>query len=429
MKTTPISRALGALSLAAAVAVSPNTRSAELHAMSLEQAISYAQQHNSDLRVSALGVDSASAAVVAANAPPNPVLSLQTANINPYAGIGAGGLRSKTVDSSVRIDQLFERGGKRAFRVAAAEHLEQASRDDLHDARRQLRLLVSQAYYDVMAGRARLDVARQSAALFDSSLAAAVKRQKAGDLAVADVARVQVDTLRAHNDAAQAESDLYTLRMSLSLLIGQRPAMPLADAGTDWPAAPPPNPAEADSMLARRPDVLAAQSRLDAAIASRKLALASRSADITVGIQAEHYPTSISNTQGSGNSYGVALQIPLMLRYGYQGEIRAAEVAVDVAEENLERARKQARSDVLLGAEQARSAYERARRYDDGLLAAAKKSADAAEFAFQHGALGIMDLLDVRRTWRSTQLEAVAAHADYAKSLAAWTAAISEGKP
>jgi cobalt-zinc-cadmium efflux system outer membrane protein len=54
------------------------------------------------------------------------------------------------------------------------------------------------------------------------------------------------------------------------------------------------------------------------------------------------------------------------------------------------------------------------------LLAEAKKSSDSAEFAYKNGAIGVMDLLDARRTLRAIQLDAAAAQADYAKALAAW---------
>ncbi|HEV7814796.1 MAG TPA: TolC family protein, partial [Janthinobacterium sp.] len=279
------------------------------------------------------------------------------------------------------------------------------------------------------AARDRLAITRQSAALFDASVAAAQKRQRAGDLAPADVARAQVDALRAKNDVLQAESDLYAARDALALLMGEKAGAAPLEPSDDWPSGPPPIAADEAALPSRRPDVLAAQERLDAALAARKLALASRSADVTLGVQAEHYPVSAANPQGSGNSYGVALQIPLFVRYAYQGEIRSAEVGVDTAQENLDKARALARSDLAVSAEHARSAWARLRRDDDSLLAAAKKSADAAEFAFRQGAMDIMDLLDVRRTWRSTQLEALEARADYAKSLAAWQAAISEGQP
>lgn len=442
---------------------------AQSQAISLQQAMQRALEHNPDLRLATLGVDGANAAVTIAGAPPNPVLTLQSFNINPNAGVGAGNLRSKTVDSAVRVDQLIERGGKRELRLENAGSLAEASVSDLRETRRQVRLLVGQAYYDLLAADSKLAITRESAQLFDGTVAAAQKRQQAGDLAPADVARAQVDALRAHNDVLQAESDLFLARQTLALLMGQPTEAAQLTAADNWPSASLPAPGDAaiaaaaaqlraggsnaayasaatagvsaaanggtndgtnisDTALEQRPDVLAAQARFDAAQAARKLALASRSADVTVGLQFEHYPTSITNTQGSGNSFGIAVQIPLFVRYAYQGEVRAADVALDVARENLHQARTAAHSDLELSQERVRSAGERLRRYDDELLAAARKSADAAEFAFQRGALGIMDLLDVRRTWRSTQLEALAARADYAKSLVALQAAMSEEK-
>src|SRR6476469_9349475 len=83
----------------------------------LEQAQRMALEGNHDLRLALAAVQAAQAAIQAADIAPNPVLTLQTVNINPSLGIGAGPLRAKAVDSSVRIDQQIERGGKRALRI------------------------------------------------------------------------------------------------------------------------------------------------------------------------------------------------------------------------------------------------------------------------------------------------------------------------
>jgi cobalt-zinc-cadmium efflux system outer membrane protein len=404
----------------------------EAQSLTLKEALKLAQEHNPDVRQAELAVEGAQANVTIAGAAPNPVLTLQSFNINPNAGVGAGSLRSKTVDSAVRVDQLIERGGKRALRVENADLLASASADDARDTHRQVALLVAQAYYDLMAANERLAILRDTAQLFDQTVAAAQKRRKAGDLAAADVARAQVDAGRAHSDALQAESDLFQARQTLAWLTGQSAHAATLDAADGWPAVQAGGAEQHDDevLLARRPDVLAAVARFDAAQSARKLALAQRSADITVGVQAEHYPTSAANPQGSGNSFGIALQIPLQVRYAYQGEIRAADAALDAAREHLHQARAQARAELDLARDRLRSSAAVLARYEDadGLLPAARKSADAAEFAFQHGALAIMDLLDVRRTYRNTQLDALAARAAYAKSLAALRAAASEGK-
>ena len=55
-------------------------------------------------------------------------------------------------------------------------------------------------------------------------------------------------------------------------------------------------------------------------------------------------------------------------------------------------------------------------------VAEAMRSASAAEFAYANGAMGVMDLLDARRTLRAIQIESVNARAEYARAWAAWRA-------
>jgi cobalt-zinc-cadmium efflux system outer membrane protein len=162
-----------------------------------------------------------------------------------------------------------------------------------------------------------------------------------------------------------------------------------------------------------------------AADAALRLALALRTRDITVGLQAEHWPQSATNTQGSGNSFGIAVQFPLFLRNQFQGEIRNAQVAADSAAVNLDKVRAAAASELARSDSDAQSAASRLRRYGSELLPASARSADAAEFAFRNGAAGVMDVLDARRTRRATLLEAAAARAEHAKALAAREAARS----
>jgi cobalt-zinc-cadmium efflux system outer membrane protein len=180
-----------------------------------------------------------------------------------------------------------------------------------------------------------------------------------------------------------------------------------------------------DAAVEQRTDVRAARARVAAAQASRDLARAGRTRDVTVGVQFEHYPASAANPQGSGNSVGVAVQVPLFVRYAQQGEIRGAEAALDAATENLDKVRQAARADVAGARAKADAAARRAVRYDRDILPATRRAADDAEFAFAHGALGVMDVLDVRRAWRAAQLDALAARADLAKALAALDAALS----
>lgn len=398
--------------------------------LGLAEAQRMAVDGNHDLRLALAAVQAAQAAILAADTAPNPVLTLQTVNINPSLGIGAGPLRGKTVDSSVRIDQQIERGGKRALRIDNAQYLELASRADLADVRRQLRLAVTQAYYDLLAAQEKREIARDTAGLYGSSLEAARRRRKAGDLAGADVSRIEVDALRAANDVDQADAELQRAQQTLALALGMPQDAPRLRATDPWPDLPAPG-AEDDAAdiagieaaLDRRADVRAAKARVGAAAAALRLALALRTRDITVSLQGEHWPQSAADAQGSGNSVGVAVQFPLFVRNQYQGEIRNAQAAADSAAVTLEKTRAAALSDLARSASDARVAASRRRRYESELLPASARSADAAEYAFRNGAAGVMDVLDARRTRRATLLDAAIVRAEHAKALAAREAA------
>ena len=124
---------------------------------------------------------------------------------------------------------------------------------------------------------------------------------------------------------------------------------------------------------------------------------------------------------------GFGVSIPLFVNYEYDGEVRRAEADLDAARASLEQVRGQARAERLRTASDLRAALEQERRFADGLLDEAQRGAQATEFAYQHGAIGLVDLLDARRTLRAVQIEAVEAQAGYAKSLAAYQASMALG--
>ncbi len=400
----------------------------DLAHLSLSTADALLLQKNRELQAARRAVEAAQAATLSAGARPNPNLSLGVGSINPQVGVGAGGLRDKVVDSSIRIDQLVERGNKLGLRVATAKKLETASSDDLADILRQQRLALRGGYYDLLAAQDRLAISVDTAELYQRSLQAAELRLKAGDIASSDVARIRVDALRAQNDARAAEADRRRAQFALAYLIGAEQQAEAIKATDPWPAPQATPTADPDQMIERRPDVRAARARVEAASAALDLAKSLRKRDLTLGAQFDHYPVNPNYAAGSGagtgNTWGVFVSVPLFTRYYFEGEIRSAEVAYDAAADNLKRTRALARSDIAKARSDVDAAAERLARYRDSMLGEAKKSADSAEFAYKNGAIGVMDLLDARRTLRAIQLDAAAAQADHAKALAAWEAGL-----
>ncbi|WP_170298882.1 TolC family protein [Massilia eburnea] len=399
-----------------------NVNAQQLMRLSEQQALSLALQQHWDYRQRAIALRGAEADAVQAAAAPNPALTFSTANINPHTGIGAGPLADKAVDSILRVDQLIERGGKRELRSDAAQQRVVAAAADRADTRRTLERDVRQAYADLLASQERQRVLAEVAALQEQSLAVARKRREAGDLAEVEVARLQLEVQRAQNDLNAAALQHRTASYALAQQIGLALPLPELQASDSWDNALPFMHEAAGAPCEERADVQASRARLTAADRGLALAQAARTRDISVGLQAEHFPVSPAHPQGTGNSFGFSVQIPLFVRYNNEGEIRSALAAQDAATLALDKARTQACSEAMQSSQQLMTSQQRAAVFQGQLLAAARHVAETAEFAFEHGALSVTDVLDARRSYRMTQLDGIDARADYLKALAAWRA-------
>ncbi|HEX9395888.1 MAG TPA: TolC family protein [Burkholderiales bacterium] len=375
-------------------------------------------RNNRELLAARRAVDSADAQGVIAGARPNATLSLNTSGISGQSNLSSGPFSQARADSVLRIDQPFERGDKRDLRIGAASVLQRAARNDALDVLRQQLAQVRGGYYDLKQAQERAAVLAETAQLFAGTLAAAQVRLRAGDLASADVAKVQVDYERSQNDARAARADLARAQLALGYLLGLETEASDLKAADTWPAASRPEPGELERAVDARPDVIAALARVEAADRLRDLARAQRTRDITVGAQVERFPGS-----APVNTVGLGVALPVFTGYDFAGEIQKAEVDRYAAVDALAKTRALATNELRRAGGDLDAAAERVERFDTSLLEAANRSAQAAEFAFKRGAISVLEVLDGRRTLRAVRLEELAARGDYARALAAWRAA------
>lgn len=395
--------------------------------LSLENAQAIARQHNYDLKLALINVSRSQANVDMAQAPPNPVVSLSTSGIRS-GNNGSGSIWNKRIDSIVHVDQLIERGGKREIRTENARQQLRAARYDRNDVERQISLLVAYAYIDLKTAQDKYAGAVDTSQLLEAVFQAAQLRLSAGDVAGADVERVKVDLLRARNEVDAASAELMRTRRALGLLLGVSESVDTLQASDPWPSIDVADQLQSVSVaeiIAQRPDVRASAARLSASDSALQLATAQRVRDVSIGMQYEHYPQPGDATAGNGSSIGFSVQFPLFVRHYYQGEILAADAARSAAEENLKRSQAIATNEIAGAQSAITHAADRVRRNRDELLRAAEKSARAAEFAYKNGAIGVMDVLDARRTLRAIRLDALSAQSEFSKALAVWFAATS----
>ena len=375
---------------------------------------------NRELVAAERAVDAARADRIVAGQRPNPTFTLGASNINPQAGVGSGPLRDKTIDSSARIEQLIERGNKGGLRERQGDFLVAASRADYREAMRQGRAQLRQAFFELALQQERTRLMAEFAALAADSARASQRRFEAGDISAAESNRIRLDAVRAGNDLRVAEIDRAKARNDLARLLAFEVSAVTLAVREEFDATPESLPAAGEM----RPDVLAARRRMEAAEAARDLAASVGVRDVTVGAQVDHWPASPFNPQGTGNSYGITLSIPLHVRHANEGELKRASVDFQAARETFVRVQAVAASEAALAQMDWEAARERRARVDADVLPVAREVARGAEFAYARGATSVLDLLDARRSLKQAELEAITARSEAAKAWARREAAL-----
>lgn len=386
--------------------------------ITIDAALAASAAANIDLVTARNAIKSAAAGVRIADTAPNPTLNYNLGHFQIHPDPQQGG---QQLDNVFSVDLPLERGGKRNARVGAAKAGLAAADSDANDAGRQVRAAVAGAFYDLMAAERKLAVNMRIADSYRTSQGLADRRLAAGAISGGDLAKQNVDTLRAVSTLSHAVSDRREAQLALAILIGQEAAAPALKTIGDWPAQRAAVAEDPETLADRRPDVRAAVQRLEAARYQLKGAHALRHPDITASAQYEHDPGAF------GNTFGVGLSLPIPVRNAYNGEVDSAGAGLAQSDALAAKARAVAIADIITARRAATDATARRETYENALLPAARRAAQTAEFSYKNGALALLDLLDARRTLQSVELDAVDAHNDEAHALARLAAAESAG--
>jgi cobalt-zinc-cadmium efflux system outer membrane protein len=299
-------------------------------------------------------------------------------------------LGDRTTDIELGIEQRFETGGQRGFRLERAQAAVDAAAAGAADVQRVVDLAVARTFYETLAGERRLALLEQNETLARDLHGVATRRLDAGEGTPLEVNTARIRLADVERRAMRARAALETGTVRLASLIGLPPATPLQLVG-DLPGDEDPPAAEVlvAEALGSRPDLAAATHQVDEAGAAVELADAEARPDLAVGA---------AYGREDGNSIVTAgLRVPLPFFDRNQGERSRARAARErlVAEEDL--ARLQAEAEVR----QALLAYDQARRavrlYDTEVIGALAESADLLQRAFEAGEVGLPEVLVVQR--------------------------------
>ncbi|MFZ4701040.1 MAG: TolC family protein [Candidatus Methylumidiphilus sp.] len=391
-----------------------------------EQAIALFFQRNLGLIAAEFNLDQARAEEIIASAIPNPVFSFTVNELSNQ--MSKNGNTRSLPGLTPMIQQLIETAGKRELRMESAGLGTVAAEFDLRDVTRLLINAVRHAYYGLLLAQKSLEVAHDNLDRYIQIKDANAIRLRAGDISETDFTRIEVESLKAQSDVDRSETALRQARTELLLLLGWPENGLNLVAADAWPKANLIDDFTREEALTRkalenRPDIKAAEVRIQQA--EKQLELARRLAypDVTISGAYVRDPGNYFTNTGQ-----IGISVPLPMFYRQEGEIAKAGVLMNTAELNVRQAEKSIRADVVKALSAWKSADAITQRYQQSVLERIEKMRSAQEFAYQKGAVGLLDLIDAERNYKAMMLDYFTALANRSSAWADLQMALGEEK-
>lgn len=395
-----------------------------------------ALKQNSDIRIAIANIAKARAGLKRARIDELP---LTTLSANPTYGRLPASQRSArdpredgSIDLGLGVTYEVDLFGRVRRDVEAAHGDVDAAQADADAVRVAVVADTTRAYAKAASAAARLIVAKHIVALLDKALALTEQRHSAGLADGLDTARIEALRNQRGADVPTIEAERDVALFQLATLTGRTPAAFPAIAGTRATTLELTQPipvGDGRALIARRPDVRAAERRLAAATARIGVATADLYPHIALGASVGSTGTSFSDIFGGGPLRWLLGPL-ISWSFPNQGEARAK-----VAEAKADTQAALARFDgtvltALRETETALSVYG----HDLDRRTALKAAHDAAGRAVaitraqqRAGAVNSLALLDAERTFADAQAALALADAQISDDQIALFAALGGG--
>lgn len=334
----------------------------------------------------------------------------------PQLQFAPGYLRGKTpgVSESGSFDALFNFsweldiwGRIKALQQAAGLEAE-AVLGDFSGARLSLAALVAQTYFELIEAKLQAEVAAQSVKDRGTIADLIQGRFNRGLTGGLDLRLVLTDVANAKAQLAQAENTVQQLAKRLQTLLGRYPDG-LVEHGAKLPDPPALlSPGLPSDLLTRRPDIIAAFARWQAAdsrLESAQKALLPRLTLTATGGTSSPALTELADARSALWNVAAGLTQPILTGGQLRGQIHFTEAQVEVSANQYQSTVLNAFREV----EQALAAEAWLRGQEQALREAVEQTRASRELAvksYQQGLIQILTLLD---SYRST-LNAQSAH-------------------
>lgn len=367
----------------------------------LDDLVERADRNNNDIRVAAARLAQARAFVRAARS-----------EQMPQVGAGASASRQDglPVNRAGAPNTLYRIGIDASYEVDLFGKLSQATHAARLDAQsreallQSTRLLVqaeaAQAYLALRALDVERALVRGTVTAYRETLDLTERRYRAGDVAELDVARVRSEVAANESEAFALDRQRAQLEHALAVLVGEV-ASEFTLPESEWKTALPVIPAGVPAtVLARRPDVSAAQSELLASQARVGVAKAAWFPDIALTASGGQASPDIGDLfKWSARAWGIAALLSTPI---FDGGRR--EAGIENARAGMDASLARYREQILVAFREVedqlaalRLLHEQSQAQERAVSAAAR-STSLSDARYRNGLVSQLDLLDARRS-------------------------------
>ena len=366
-----------------------------------------------DLAIATARVEQAEAQVRVADASLFPVLT---------AAASTSGLRTSTVGSTTRAGGAvvnsggnvgltasyeLDLWGKNRAGVRAAESSAAAAGFDRDTAQVTLVSGVATGYFDILALRTRLAIARDNLTIAQKVLDVVSARARNGEASALDLSRQEGTVLSQQAALVPLEQQERQTLAALAVLVGRTPEgfdvkatgigdlrIPTIDAGLP------------STLLVRRPDLASAEAQLAAANADVAAARAALLPSITLTGTAGLATSALTSIATGGTTAAIGLAASLLQPIFDGGRLRGQKAIAESRERELVETYRKAILSAFADVEEALAGTSRLgqqQQLQADVQAHAQESLRLAEVRYRAGADDLLTVLDAQRTLFAAQ--------------------------
>jgi cobalt-zinc-cadmium efflux system outer membrane protein len=318
---------------------------------------------------------------------------------NPEAIVGAQQLGGANTEEYVAgVGQAIPLG-KRLGKAREAELLDREVRArGLEVKRREIRRRVHSAFATALYQERALQAQKELHGNAEKAVTITQARLEAGDALREDLARVEMELVRARVEFKRAESLRDQARLALAAAMGN-PALPVKSlAGSLDLAFEIPTLETLAANLAAQPESLQAEADIRARNGRIDLAQAERVPDVKVEVLYHRLQGSRENTVDLG------LSIPLPVFNRNEGRLREARAEAAAAEARARQTRNELSARLRESHLQLTTALANSRALKTEMLPKVETVLQGAERRYAAGDISLAEILPVRRDWAAVQL-------------------------